>query len=248
MKKAGQKTVVQSLKFMNVRLFYWGVCFIGLPLYALAAPYGSSRASVENLTQSMQQAKAKMMDFKYEIQNHDSEIQTLKEKFNTQDSSIDQLREQLLTELDEQKHQMQVLTASSDNKLDVLNQTQKNLETLMRGMLADLQQIKTQANDSVTALGQYKQKINEIDQVVAVQNQQIQSLETALHSIVDALQIKDPSKEIAKNGQKLKTYKVQPGDSLEKIARLNHLSVQAIREVNQLTSDRIVVGQTLKLP
>jgi LysM repeat protein len=40
-------------------------------------------------------------------------------------------------------------------------------------------------------------------------------------------------------------YKVKLGDTLEKIARANHTSVQAIREKNSLKSDMIRVGQEL---
>ncbi len=44
------------------------------------------------------------------------------------------------------------------------------------------------------------------------------------------------------------TYVVQPGDSLSVVARRNNTSVRALREVNNLSSDTIRVGQTLKLP
>jgi LysM repeat protein len=45
-----------------------------------------------------------------------------------------------------------------------------------------------------------------------------------------------------------KTYKVVSGDSLEKIARLHHTTVPALKQVNHLSSDRIVVGQELQIP
>lgn len=44
------------------------------------------------------------------------------------------------------------------------------------------------------------------------------------------------------------TYVVQPGDNLTVIARRHDITVGALRQVNNLTGDRIVVGQTLKLP
>lgn len=44
------------------------------------------------------------------------------------------------------------------------------------------------------------------------------------------------------------TYVVQPGDNLTVIARRHGTTVSALRQVNDLTGDRIVVGQTLKLP
>jgi LysM repeat protein len=44
------------------------------------------------------------------------------------------------------------------------------------------------------------------------------------------------------------THKVVSGDNLTKIAEKYKVTVNAIRKANNLTSDRIVVGQTLKIP
>jgi LysM repeat protein len=44
-----------------------------------------------------------------------------------------------------------------------------------------------------------------------------------------------------------KTYRVKAGDSLEKIARHNQTTVETLKKINQLSSDKIVVGQELKL-
>jgi LysM repeat protein len=44
------------------------------------------------------------------------------------------------------------------------------------------------------------------------------------------------------------TYKVKSGDTLTTIARHFGVTVKALRSANNLTSDRITVGQTLKIP
>jgi LysM repeat protein len=48
------------------------------------------------------------------------------------------------------------------------------------------------------------------------------------------------------NGQD--TYTVKSGDTLSSIAVTHHTSVKALRAENNLTTDRITVGQKLKLP
>ncbi len=45
-----------------------------------------------------------------------------------------------------------------------------------------------------------------------------------------------------------KEVKVKKGDALEKIARHHHVSVEELMKANQLTSTRLKIGQTLKIP
>ncbi len=45
-----------------------------------------------------------------------------------------------------------------------------------------------------------------------------------------------------------KVYSVERGDTLIHIARQNGITLQALREANELRSDRILVGQKLKIP
>ena len=45
-----------------------------------------------------------------------------------------------------------------------------------------------------------------------------------------------------------KVYSVEKGDTLIQIARRNGIKLQALREANKLRSDRILIGQKLKIP
>jgi LysM repeat protein len=45
-----------------------------------------------------------------------------------------------------------------------------------------------------------------------------------------------------------KLYTVKSGDNLTKIARVNEVSVKALRTANNLKTDRVTVGQRLKIP
>lgn len=43
-------------------------------------------------------------------------------------------------------------------------------------------------------------------------------------------------------------YRVQRGDTLSAVARRNQVSVEALKRVNGLTDDVVMVGQTLQIP
>jgi hypothetical protein len=49
-------------------------------------------------------------------------------------------------------------------------------------------------------------------------------------------------------GASSRTHRVRPGDSIWAIARSSHLTVARIKEANNLSSSRIIVGQTLLIP
>ena len=58
-----------------------------------------------------------------------------------------------------------------------------------------------------------------------------------------------PANPVASNsGSGDQMYTVKSGDTLSTIARLHSTSVKAIRTANSLTTDRIKVGDKLKLP
>jgi len=53
---------------------------------------------------------------------------------------------------------------------------------------------------------------------------------------------------VAESANGSQTHTVKSGDTLIKIAQVNHTTVRAIRTANNLRSDRITVGQKLKIP
>ena len=51
-----------------------------------------------------------------------------------------------------------------------------------------------------------------------------------------------------RGGTAVSEYRVQRGDTLSAVARRNQVSVEAIKRVNGLTNDVVMVGQTLQIP
>lgn len=259
MKKAGQKTAAPSLKSMNVKFIcFWGAA-AAIPFFAcwsVPQPSYATRPAAPNQTRSpspaddngalLRQLRTTLADLKNEVHNHEAEIRTFENRLQNQEADFDQVRQQLTDEVETQKDYTRAININLEGKIESLNQ-------ILQGVIADLKQLKNQANESVTILGQYKQKLSELEKILEAQNQHTINLEVALNSLVDVWQAKEAaasqiaaskSREVSNS----KTYKVQSGDTLEKIARAHKVSVQILRDYNHLASDRIVVGQTLKIP
>ncbi len=257
MKRVGQRIAVANLRFMSVKWHHFIAALLLFIITGWAAPQPPSKAypvsrkapSGEDLSIILRQIKIELADLKHETRNHESEMRVFENKLQNQEESFEYLRQQLSDDIQAQCDCLRASNVNLEGKTETLDQLLKNLETSFRGLTEDLRQIKTQANESVTVFGQYKQKITELENIVQTQNQHMQNLEAALQSIVEILQAKQATSEsISKASEPPKTYKVQSGDSLEKIARNQKVSVQALREANQLSTDRIVIGQILKIP
>lgn len=255
MKRDGQEIAVQSSKSMSAKqtlLSLLAAIFISGIGWA-APSYSPSRSTVdrsqkEDLSNAFRQAKVALNDLKHEISNHETEIRQLDNRLESQESSLENLRQQLADGLKTERDQTQMAQINIEGKLESFAKTVEHMETLSSGFTNDLRQLRTQGNESVILLGQYKQKIQEMEKVIEAQHQHMKSLETALHSVIDLVKAKETTKEIALRSETPRTYKVQSGDTLDKIAKSQKVSLQALREANHLANDRILVGQTLKIP
>lgn len=112
---------------------------------------------------------------------------------------------------------------------------QKNQEKLNQ----DLKQLSSHANQTSATFAKLEQEI----QAQTKRLEEIVKLKGTLTSISQALKEKNRDESAS-----YKTYKIKNGDSLEKIARQQGTTVDAIKRLNDLSSDRIVVGQEIKLP
>lgn len=176
---------------------------------------------------------------RHEVENHETELQMFTERVDNQEETVASLRQQVLDANQANKELVKGNASGFDSKLSAIEASNK-------GLIADLVQLKSHANDTSTTLTQYKQKLGELEQLIILQNQNIENLQSAVRSLTEAIQLKDSLPSTAESTGK--TYRVQPGDSLEKIARKHNTTIQAIKDLNHLTSDRIIVGKTLQIP
>lgn len=111
------------------------------------------------------------------------------------------------------------------------------LEKTIDKMNAELRSLMAYANQTTASLTQYRDHIQEIDRKL----DEVGKLRSTLSQISKTY----TAPEAASSTQ---SYRVKSGDSLEKIARKFHVAVEALKKDNQLTSDKIVVGQELTIP
>jgi len=192
---------------------------------ALAASFNAD-AATNNYYRGGTELHESVDDLQHELENHEAEIRVLEERLINQEVIMEAFREQLLEENLANKELVQGNAATIENRM-------VGLETMLKEVVTDLRKLQTHANDSAKVLEQYKKKIQGL-------NKNNETLQAAIHSMMEALQLN--------TSQITKTYCVQAGDSLEKIARRNKTSVKALKKENSLKNDKIIVGQTLKLP
>jgi len=121
----------------------------------------------------------------------------------------------------------------------VVRQESSPSTALLEKRISQLEKMQEKTSSS---LAQYKEKIHQLEQEISSRLSELSKIRTTLGAISQAVQ-KPSSAAIER-----KKYTVKAGDSLEKIARKEHVSVDALKKLNDLDSDRIAVGQVLTLP
>lgn len=113
--------------------------------------------------------------------------------------------------------------------LHALERRLTQIEKSQEKLVADLRQIVNGLQEAQKALAAHDEKLAEVVK-----------LRSTLSSISQAM--KQEASPPCKN------YRVQSGDSLEKIARKHHITIEALKRENGLTKDTIFAGQELRLP
>lgn len=222
----------------NNLLILFTIIELTIATFGFAAP---RRYSYDEESSTMlREMRDSLSDVSHEVSNHEAEIRRFAERLNNQELTIESMRQQVLDSTQTHKEMVKGSSAGFEGKL-------AELESTTKGLVADIRQFKTHANETAAALTQYKQKLIEIEKVMEAQNQSMDSMQAALRSLMELLQTKEVA---SSKGDTLssKIYRVKNGDSLEKIARNNGTTVQILKDLNNLTSDRIIVGQKLQLP
>jgi LysM repeat protein len=183
-------------------------------------------AAPRQIVRSSTDLSDKVDDIQTEVENHTTEIRIIEEKLNNQLLIMESIRDQLQETNKSQKDLVKNNSVSLENRI-------LTLESSLKSISADLRQIQNHANETANALKQYKQKIAE-------QGDTIDTIQKAMKTLMEAMQVNVTAT--------TKTYTVQSGDTLEKIAKRNKTTVREITSLNGLQNEKIFIGQTLKIP
>lgn len=198
---------------------------------------------------AIKEMRGTLDDLRHRLNNHETEIRMYDEKLSNLDTIIESVRDQLNDSSKQHKEQLKGSSSSLESKI-------ASLETASKGLSNDMKQFKTHANDTSAALAQCSQKLSELEKSVEQQNKNIEHLQSAMRSLMQAIHgeatppgkgsdvAEAPSAPVASGN----TYRVKAGDSLEKIARSHQTTIQALKDLNGLSSDKIVVGKLLLIP
>jgi len=138
------------------------------------------------------------------------------------------------------EERMEVAEGSIDSAREStdLNRKIVVLEKNLDKLASELRALTHFSTQTTAALSSYRQQIGAIDSKL----DEIAKLRSTLTELSRA--------ELSRSASSVETssYQVKPGDSLEKIARKYQISVDALKRENNLSSDKIVVGQQLAIP
>lgn len=142
-------------------------------------------------------------------------------------------------EISNHETEIKMLEQRINNQSDIADSLQiKQKKDEQSGHLnEDLKKLKDRIN-------LFEDRFAKIEHAIDANNKNIVNIHAALKAIMEALQIKETTSTASSDN----IYKVQVGDSLEKIARKHKTTTQALKSENNLASDRIFTGQKLKIP
>ncbi len=187
-----------------------------------------------------QDSNATSLSITNRLHNCEVELNMLKKSIESQEDSCHTL------ERDVRSLMKQVKESSKDSSSEAIKKAQ-GVEKQLDKLVSDMKQIKTHSNDLANTINDISTTVSKLEMKLETKVEQqaksIQALEKAMRSLTLALK-GGSSQEIASGTM----YTVQSGDSLEKIAKKHHTSVQVLKEVNNLSSNTIRKGQKLQIP
>lgn len=205
---------------------------IGLTLCGCTSTLSSLNNEQRQRDFAFQEMRREIGDLKHTLQGYRTELELLQERISDQENNAK------LAQKARPQNESLAQIAACERKMMLL---EKNLEKLA----SDLRNLNQHAQQTNLSLAGFKDKMFECQRELALHKQKLDGvtqLKTTLGQISQA--IGDRSSPAA---SPVSSYKVKPGDTLEKIARKHNISLPALKRLNNIAQDKIIVGQELKI-
>lgn len=183
---------------------------------------------------TLHEVQTNLDDLRHDIHCFKTELQIVDGRIRHFENALTNVKQQ-----DVEKQQLKIEQLSQ--QVQLLEKRLASFEKNNAAETSERHELTSHAKETTAVLIQFKDRIEELEkEFVANQRrfEEFTKLKTTLETLISSLRLADPSK----------TYKIKPGDSLEKIAKLHKTSVEKIKKVNGLQHDLIVVGQELTIP
>ena len=211
---------------MNVSRFFFALTTF------LVGCTGSVSQQAQQTETLLHALRTEIEEVKSDLGSHQMELNILEGKLVAQEDSLIQLREESLQKAFVKLEKLQVVATQMERRAS-------QLEKLQEETLAEVKQMVQLAQDVQKTSLIYKERFGQLDDKLEGQ----QLLLTDLMRLKKELLL-----QLASVDQPMQYYKVKAGDTLEKIARQTHTSVEFLKKTNRLSGDQILVGDSLLVP
>jgi len=207
-----------------------------LLLASCTSEFAAMQGKKEYHDLALDELRIEVADIKHTLSTQQMEISLLEDKIRDKDHTISSLTKEMSGKKILKLEQFFEEISSLERKIS-------QLERIQEKTTVDVRQLSVHANQASAALGQYRDKIHDLER----------ELQVNLHKLEEIGKIRNTLSSISKavSGKPstgFTTYKVKSGDTLGKIAQDHHITVETLKKYNDLANDKIFVGKELKIP
>lgn len=208
-----------------------------LLLPACSSSYSSRSSDTSDTV--VQDLRAEIDELRHLVNASQVEINLLEEKLDSRDHSIDSL-------IGENSNLIKTKEKSLAEKFERMQKKLASVEQNQEKLATDLKKVSSTFNQSAEFMKSQTEALHKCEQDISMFKSKLDDLSaisSTLRSLSSTISNPPPS-----TSSSTKHYRVQFGDTLEKIAKKHQVSVQALKRANNLSTDTIYVGKELVIP